>query len=177
MMRTVQVVPYDPAWPERFRQEAQALAQALGDLIVAIHHVGSTAIPGLAAKPIIDVLVEVSDVERVDDFNALMAARGYLPRGEFGIPGRRFFIKGDEVHRTHHVHIFEAGHPDVARHLDFRDYLRAHPQEAAAYGHLKAELAQQYPHDIEGYVDGKDAMIKSLDEKARRWRAGETRSR
>jgi GrpB-like predicted nucleotidyltransferase (UPF0157 family) len=170
-------VPYDPAWPERFRQEAQALTQALGDLIIAIHHVGSTSIPGLAAKPIVDVLVEVADIERVDDFNALLAAQRYLPKGEFGIPGRRFFIKGDEMHRTHHVHVFEAGHPDVARHLNFRDYLRAHPQEAAAYGRLKQELAQQYPHDVEAYMDGKDAMIKSLDEKARRWRAGETRPR
>jgi GrpB-like predicted nucleotidyltransferase (UPF0157 family) len=174
MIRKVKVVPYDPAWPEMFAREADEIAEVFGPEVVAIHHIGSTSIPNLCAKPIVDVLVEVRDIERVDDFDDEMTERGYQPKGEFGIPGRRFFIKGGDATRTHHVHVFQTGHPDVERHLSFRDYMIRHPEDARAYGRLKEELAQKFPEDIEGYMAGKDGLIKEMDRKAAAWRAGST---
>lgn len=170
MNRTIEVVPYNPAWPERFREEAEALLELFASLIVAIHHVGSTAIPGIVAKPIIDVLVVVRDLEQVDRHDKEMASRGYIPKGSFGIPGRRFFIKGTETERTHHVHVFARAHPAIRRHLAFRDYLRAHPVRARAYGRLKEELARTFRHDIEGYMAGKDAFIKTIEREAQAWK-------
>jgi len=175
MARTITVVPYDPCWPQRFQREADRLAAIFGAQVVAIHHIGSTAIPHIHAKPIIDLLVAVQDVNRIDAFDAEMTRRGYLPRGTFGIPGRRFFIKGSEKARTHHIHVFGHGHPAIARHLNFRDYLIAHPQQAQAYSRLKQRLARQFPHDIEGYMAGKDAFIQSINRQARAWRAGPMR--
>jgi GrpB-like predicted nucleotidyltransferase (UPF0157 family) len=170
MPRQIEVVPYDPAWPQLFEEEVARLAAIFGPEIVAIHHIGSTAIPGINAKPIIDMLVEVRDIEKVDAFDATMSGLGYLPRGEFGIAGRRFFIKGDENHRTHHIHMYQTGHPRIAYHLDFRDYLIAHPEEAQAYSRLKEDLARRYPTDIESYMAGKDGLIKELDHKAEAWK-------
>ena len=101
MQRVIEVVDHDPGWKGQFEAEADIWRRLLGKDVVAIHHVGSTAIPGICAKPIIDLLVVVRDIERVDELDAEMVSRGYLPRGEYGIPGRRFFIKGTETHRTH----------------------------------------------------------------------------
>jgi len=170
LKRDVEVVPHNPRWSELFGAEVQALTAVFGDEIVATHHIGSTAIPGILAKPIIDVLVIVRDIGRIDAFDREMIARGYLPKGEFGIAGRRFFIKGSEVHRTHHIHVFETGSPEPERHLAFRDYLRVHGKEAKAYGQLKHELARRFPHDIDAYVAGKDGFIKEIERKAQVWR-------
>ena len=170
MVRKIEVVPYDPDWPNLFKIEADRIIAVFGPEVVAIHHVGSTAIPNICAKPIIDVLVEVQDIEKIDDFNEEMVRQGYRPQGEFGIPGRRFFIKGDDATRTHHIHMFQTGNPEIERHLSFRDYMIAHPEEAQAYSRLKEELSQRFPHDIEGYVAGKDGLIKEIDRKAKAWR-------
>jgi GrpB-like predicted nucleotidyltransferase (UPF0157 family) len=167
MVRKIEVVPYNPDWPSLFKMEADRLGAILGQEAVAIHHIGSTAIPNIRAKPIIDILVEVQDIEKVDDFNTEMIRQGYRPQGEFGIPGRRFFIKGPDDARTHHIHVFQTGHPEVQRHLDFRDYMVTHPEEAQAYSRLKETLAQRFPEDIEGYVAGKDGFIKDIDRKAK----------
>jgi GrpB-like predicted nucleotidyltransferase (UPF0157 family) len=152
------------------------VALALGDEVVAIHHMGSTAVPGLAAKPIIDLLVAVHDIARLDALDEGMLARGYQPRGENGIPGRRYYVKGSEDVHTHHVHAFRHDDPQVARHLTLVAYLRAHPQEVMAYGRLKQSLARRYPRDIDAYVLGKDAYIKALDQRAAAWRAGQPAS-
>jgi GrpB-like predicted nucleotidyltransferase (UPF0157 family) len=170
MARQIKVVPYHPNWSELFEAEADELTAILGQEVVAIHHIGSTAIPGISAKPIIDMLVEVHDIEKIDDFNEEMIQLGYQPKGEFGIPGRRFFIKGGDATRTHHVHVFQTGNPEVERYLDFRDYMTAHPEEAQAYGRLKAQLAQKFPEDIDSYMEGKDRFIKEIDRKAQAWR-------
>jgi GrpB-like predicted nucleotidyltransferase (UPF0157 family) len=172
MVRRVEVVPYDPDWPHLFRMEADRITAILGEEVVAIHHIGSTAIPNIRAKPIIDVLVEVQDIEKIDDFNEEMIERGYRPQGEFGIPGRRFFIKGDAAARTHHVHVFQTSHPRIERYLNFRDYMTAHPGEARAYSRLKEELARRFPADIEGYMAGKDGFIKEVEGRARDWAEG-----
>lgn len=169
MTRRIEVVAHHPQWSEQFEQEVDELAVVFGDEIVAAHHIGSTAIPGILAKPIIDILLEVRHIDRIDAFNDEMRARGYLPKGAFGIPGRRFFIKGTEDSRSHHIHVFQAGDPEFERHLAFRDYLRAHPEEAQTYSRLKEELARRFPHDIEGYTAGKDEFIKEIERRAEAW--------
>ena len=166
MARKIKVVPHDPNWSKLFKVEADEIAAILGQEVVAVHHIGSTAIPGISAKPIIDILVEVHDIKKIDDFNKEMIELGYQPKGEFGIPGRRFFIKGGDATRTHHIHMFQTGDTEVERHLDFRDYMMAHPEEAQAYSRLKVQLAQKFPEDIDGYMEGKDGFIKEIDRKA-----------
>ena len=173
MTRTIEVVPHDPGWAELFQEEVEELNTVFGDAIVAAHHIGSTAIPRIVAKPIIDVLLEVRDIRRIDAFDREMIDRGYLPKGEFGISGRRFFIKGTESHRTHHIHVFEQGHPAVQRHVAFRDYLRAHPVEARAYGRLKSRLARRFPDDIDAYIAGKEDLIKEIERRAEAWKVTE----
>lgn len=133
-------VSYDPAWPAAYMDEAARLVAALGPALVALHHIGSTTVPGLRAKPIIDLLAEGTSLAAVDRAAPQIVALGYEAMGAFGIQGRRYFRKTDAAGRTHHLHAFEAGSPHVHRHLAFRDYLRAHPQEAAAYAALKIQL-------------------------------------
>jgi GrpB-like predicted nucleotidyltransferase (UPF0157 family) len=164
----IRVVSYNPRWVEEFALEAARIRDVFGGAVLAIHHIGSTSVPGLQAKPIIDMLPIVVDITRVDRFNAAMQDLGYEGLGEFGIPGRRYFRKGGDD-RTHQAHIFAHGDPGIERHLAFRDYLRAHPAVATAYGILKARLAQQFPEDIYGYMDGKDAFIKAHEQKALAW--------
>jgi GrpB-like predicted nucleotidyltransferase (UPF0157 family) len=169
-MRTVEVLPHDPEWQNAFAVESKSIAEALGETVVAIHHIGSTAIPGIYAKPIIDFLVEVSDLRKVDEQHMTMALLGYETMGEYGIPGRRFFRKNNSAGvRTHHIHTFMIGSAPVERHLAFRDYLLAHPETAQQYSHLKRELAKKYPQNIDRYMDGKDELIKAVDQKAAQW--------
>ncbi len=167
----VVVVPYDPRWPDRFSAEAGRIAPALGDNLLEIRHVGSTSVPGLAAKPIIDMMPIVRDIRLVDVATAQMIELGYEPMGQFGLPGRRFFRRSVDGVRTHHAHIYAQGDPDVARHVDFVAYLSAHPDEAARYGELKQRLAAQHPDDATAYMDGKDGLIKELEARAAQWAA------
>lgn len=169
MMRVVEVVPYDPQWPARFAAEAAAVQSALGAAVIRIEHVGSTSVPGLAAKPIIDMMPLVRDVRDVSKRIPALAAIGYIPRGEFGLPGRRYFVKGTAHARLVHCHLYAADHPEVERHLAFRDYLRAYPAARDAYAALKIELARQHPTDIVAYMDGKDGLIKQLEAAALGW--------
>ena len=169
-IRRIKVVPYDPLWPSRFEEEASRISAVLGGELVAIHHIGSTAIVGMWAKPIIDIMPLVRDIQKVDMYSEAMIALGYEPKGENTIPGRRFFIKGGDANRSHHVHAYEPDNPEVARHLDFRDYLVGHPQDAEAYASLKRSLAARFPHDINGYIAGKDAFVKEILQRAQAWR-------
>ena len=174
-MRRVEVVPHDPRWRDAFEAEAERVAAALGGNVVAVHHVGSTAIPGIYAKPVIDLLVEVRDIAAVDGRSHTMESLGYEVMGEYGIHGRRYFRKDDrEGVRTHHVHAFEAGSAEARRHLAFRDYMIAHPADAQRYSELKRKLAAEHPQNIDEYMDGKDGFIKEIDRRAARWRASQT---
>jgi len=163
----VEVVPHDPNWRSAFETESKLIALALRDNVVAIHHIGSTAIPQIHAKPIIDMLVEVKDILKIDTHSSEIEALGYQAMGEFGIPGRSYFRKG----RTHHIHSFEVGSPQIERHLAFRDYMITHSEAAQEYSELKRKLAKKYPDNIQGYMDGKDGFIKAIDLKAAKWRA------
>jgi GrpB-like predicted nucleotidyltransferase (UPF0157 family) len=163
-MKIVRVVPHSPHWREAFEAEAKKIADALGEIFIAVHHIGSTSIPNIYAKPVIDLLVEVRDINEVDSRSAAMESLGYEVKGEFGIPGRRYFRKDNhEGIRTHQIHTFESGSDQVKRHLAFRDYLIAHPETAQEYSDLKRKLAQQHPHSMDAYIDGKDAFIKEID--------------
>jgi GrpB-like predicted nucleotidyltransferase (UPF0157 family) len=166
--RIIRVVAYDPRWPDLFRIECKAISETLTKEIVHIHHIGSTSVPGLAAKPIIDILLEVKNIKALDAYNPAMEQLGYIPKGEFGIPGRRFFLKGI-YHRTHHIHAFNAGSHDVLRHIAFRDYLIAHPKIAKEYGDLKLKYARACENDIDKYSDMKHDYIKYHEEKAMQW--------
>lgn len=168
---TIIVVPYDPAWPEMYRQEAERLLPIFGDQLLDMYHVGSTAVPGLEAKPIIDIMITVPDISKVDELNEAMIGLGYAPKGEFGIAGRRFFSKRNaEGDRTHHVHVYEPDNPEVERHLDFRDYLIAHPETAAQYVQLKQGLAERFRHERANYTNGKSDFIQAVELKAKEWR-------
>lgn len=167
-MRKVLIVPHDPTWKVMFERESVCISHVLRENVVAIHHIGSTAIPGIYAKPIIDILVEVKKIAGLDD-PLPMASLGYEAMGEFGIAGRRYFRKENAHKRTHHVHVFEAGSAQVTRHLAFRDYMLAYPEDAQRYSELKRRLAREYPTDIEKYMDGKDGFIQAIDEKAAFW--------
>jgi len=166
------VVDYDPRWPEVYASELSTLHTALDDLMVRGHHIGSTAVRGLAAKPVIDILLEVRDLGRLDAMSDAMQAIGYRPRGELGIPGRRYFSKGGDA-RTHHVHAFVRGDPRVGEHLAFRDYLRAHTRIASAYARVKREAAARYRHDPDGYVKCKQEFVARTVREAIAWAARE----
>jgi GrpB-like predicted nucleotidyltransferase (UPF0157 family) len=175
VIRKVEVVPHRPDWHSAFESESMQVMVALGDdNVVAVHHIGSTAIPRIYAKPIIDMLVEVREISKIDERSPAIAGLGYTVMGEFGIPDRRFFLKNDDSGvRTHHVHAFEVGSAQIERHLTFRDYMRAHGEDAQKYSDLKQQLVKQYPNDIEGYMDGKDEFIKEIDRKAAEWRSSQ----
>jgi len=171
MARKIEVVPYDARWPILFEQEAEKVSEILGDNCVALHHIGSTSVPGLSAKPIIDMMPVVKDIDKVDIHNAEFEALGYQCMGEYGIEGRRFFMKGGD-NRTHHIHIFEeTNQTDIGRHLAVRDFLRSHPDAADEYARLKTRLAQIFTYDSVGYSDGKDDFVKALEQKAINWQS------
>lgn len=169
-MRKVEVVRHDPKWQHMFKVEAEQVTKILGENVVVVHHIGSTAIPHIYAKPIIDLLVEAQDIAQVDEQNTSMKSLGYDVMGEFGISGRRYFRKNNQAGvRTHHIHTFTVGSAQVTRHLAFRDYMIAHPEEAQSYSELKRRLAREYPTNIDGYMDGKDGFIQEIDRKAAQW--------
>ena len=164
----IEVVSYNTDWPAAYVREQAKLARALGSVLCQAHHIGSTSVPNLKAKPVIDILLEVTSLEGLDAVSLKMAELGYEVMGEFGIEGRRYFRKGGH-NRTHHVHAFVSGDANVSRHLAFRDYLKAHLEVAQEYGDLKASLASRYADNNEAYCDGKDAFIKMYETRALLW--------
>lgn len=168
-MNAVVVVEHDPTWPQRFREEALVVGEGLGPACVAVQHIGSTSIPGILAKPIIDMLAEVSEIDAADRRTAEMAALGYEAKGEYGIQGRRYFRKSSPAGtRAFHLHVFEEGSSHSQRMLAFRDYLRAHPEAARRYSDLKGQLVSR-SIDRARYVDGKDRLVKELEREALNW--------
>lgn len=162
------VVPYDSHWPEAFNYEAKQIKMILKEVPFNIHHIGSTSVPGLMAKPIIDMLLDVADLNSLDAYDYEFEKLGYEAMGENGISGRRYFRKGGDQ-RTHQLHAFQSGNPHLARHLAFRDYLIAHKEVAEEYGKLKFSIAQSCDNDIEKYCDRKDPFIKYHEAKALKW--------
>ena len=167
-MRRVEVLPYSSDWKVRYACEAEILVDLFGTELVDIHHIGSTSVKGLAAKPIIDIMPVVREIARSDDFNIGMQSLGSEVRGENGVPRRRYFHKGGET-RTVHVHVFEEGDENITRHLAFRDYLRTFAKVRDDYSSLKIDLATSYPLDIKQYVNGKHEFVIETERLAKEW--------
>jgi GrpB-like predicted nucleotidyltransferase (UPF0157 family) len=157
----VVIADYDPSWPATFQQLRDRLAATLGQLAVAIEHVGSTAVPGLAAKPIIDLDVVIAD--RADLPTAIQQLRplGYQHEGDLGVPGREAFTTPAGT-PAHHLYVCAIGTPALDRHLALRDALRADPGAADAYGDLKRALAAELGDDRAGYTEAKSAFIEQV---------------
>jgi GrpB-like predicted nucleotidyltransferase (UPF0157 family) len=155
----VEIVAPDPRWATIAGAEASALRRVLD---AEVHHVGSTSVPGLPAKPIVDLLPVVADLAEVDAARPALEGLGLAWRGEYGIAGRRYLVRQEAGRSVLHVHVFAAGHPEIARHLAFRDALRARPELAAAYAALKRELVARFAGAREAYQDGKSGFIEEV---------------
>ena len=153
-----------------FEDEAKAIRHAFGNSSVQVHHIGSTAIPGILAKPIIDLLGVVSSLDDVDAKARIFELLGYEVMGAYGIEGRRYFRKLDSNGtRTHHLHVFEEGSPHAERHFAFRDYLLAHPKVANEYSSLKERLTRGDAPTWDAYLDGKDPFVSQVEPLAVDW--------
>ena len=161
-MRTIVVVDYDPAWPQVFQQLRSKIWPLVSDFALSIEHVGSTAVPGLAAKPVIDLSIVVSTGSDLPLAVERLATNGYLHHGNLGIEGREAFQPPAGL-PEHHLYACRQDSPGLQNHLAVRDYLRSHGKMAEAYGDLKKRLAHDFPHDIDSYVDGKtDFLLEVL---------------
>ncbi|WP_085520609.1 GrpB family protein [Tuberibacillus sp. Marseille-P3662] len=163
----VRLSEYDENWVRMFDDETQFLKGIFGDEIIKFEHFGSTSVPGMKAKPVIDMMCLVKDIKKIDTFNEQMHLFGYDVAGEWGIQGRRLFRKGGE-NRTHHIHVYQYDNPQIKRHLVLRDYLRSHPEEVEQYRCFKEELAQRYD-DTAFYSKAKKPFVKELEQRALNW--------
>jgi GrpB-like predicted nucleotidyltransferase (UPF0157 family) len=159
----VEVVEHDPTWAARFEAERPQLAGIFDGRAVAIEHIGSTSVPGLCAKPIVDILVGLRELKLADAEIDAMERLGYEYLGEFGLPGRLYFRKGEP--RTHHVHVVAYGGEHWERHLAFRDTLRSNPDERRRYDELKRRLAAE-GHPREVYSELKTPFIREVEARA-----------
>jgi GrpB-like predicted nucleotidyltransferase (UPF0157 family) len=169
--RIVRIVQYDPLWTSIFEDLKHVVESQLGDLAVAVEHVGSTAVPGLAAKPIIDLDVVLVSIVNLPSVISLLGELGYFHQGDLGISNREAFGRdANDVPRLgkprpwprHHLYVCSQDSRELRRHIILRDYLRANPSEASKYEALKRQLASRHRYDIDAYVDGKTAFIETI---------------
>jgi len=160
-MQTIVVVDYDPMWSDTFEQLRARVWPVVGDIADTIEHVGSTSVPGLASKPIIDMTIVVPSVHDVPLAIKRLATLGYEHRGDLGIEGRKAFTRPEGL-PAHNLYLSAPGSLGLQNQLAVRDYLRVHPETARAYGELKKQLAQQFPHDIDSYVAGKTDLLLGI---------------
>lgn len=165
MIDSIILSAYQTDWVKQFEEEQECLLRAFNSDKISIEHIGSTSVPNLTAKPIIDIMVGLEDLALFTKAHEILLEKlGYEVRGECGIPGRIFCRKG--MPRTHHVHIVQEGSMIWNHHLIFRDYLRNHTEAAQAYEKLKQSLAQQFAHDRSRYTEGKNDFITMIIQKA-----------
>jgi GrpB-like predicted nucleotidyltransferase (UPF0157 family) len=171
LKKRVEVVEYDPNWPLIFKDLYAVLNQNVGELVLAIEHVGSTSVPGLAAKPIIDLDIIVADRAALQLVIEKLAALGYTHQGDLGIKDREAFRRADthtpddksgRVWPVHHLYVCVAGSESLRNHLAFRDFLRAHPEKMQQYAVLKKQLAVDYEYDMDSYIAGKTAFVMAI---------------
>lgn len=167
-MFEITIEKYSKDWPTLFQEEYDAILSAVPIALHAVHHIGSTSVIGLSAKPIIDILIEVDDLGELDSTNRYFESLGYECMGEYGISGRRFYRKGI-ARRSHHIHAFEKDSIGARRHLAFREYIRAHPEIAREYESLKMSVAANSNGDISKYCEGKDAFVSKHQSLALKW--------
>jgi GrpB-like predicted nucleotidyltransferase (UPF0157 family) len=167
----VELVPHDPHWAYLADAEARLLREALGANLRVVHHIGSTAIPAIRAKPILDLMPVVGSLVELDKCRAEIEALGYEWWGEYGLPGRRYCSKSDPQtgRRAVQLHCYQDGSTEITRHLAFRNYLRAHPELAAEYDRVKAECQRRHPDNSHAYGDCKEAWIRNAEANALEW--------
>lgn len=164
MTRKIDIVPYNPSWPQMFEEEAEKIKQALGENCIAVHHIGSTAVPGLCAKPLIDIIAVVKDTSRVMQ---KLEALGYTYKGEYNIPFRLFFSQREALPNVN-LHVYEEGSPEIELNLLFRDFLRTHPETKEEYANLKLNLVKQDSSHkkanalVSTFNLGKNSFIKKI---------------
>lgn len=157
---TTAIRDYDPRWADEFRREQLLLRQTLGSLVSGVEHIGSTAVPGLAAKPVLDIAVALADPSAFAELRRRIEASGYEYRGDLGAEGGHVFARGPESARTHYLHVQDAGSDQWRNYLAFRDALRSDPAKRDAYAALKRDLARRFPLDRRSYLAGKAAFIQ-----------------
>ncbi len=161
----VVLVDYDPLWPDQYEEAARLIREACGPALIAIEHIGSTSIPGLASKPYLDIMPGVATFEDGAKLVPGMRSLGYEYRGEFGIPGRHYFTKwveADDHVWKHNVHSYAVGHIEWIRHLNFRDALRANDTLRDEYEALKRRLALEHPEEVQAYADAKSEFVERV---------------
>lgn len=162
----VKLESYQESWKIHFEKEAKHLLSKIGEYTLDIQHIGSTAIPGIVAKPIIDMALAIISLSEVEKIIQPLKEIGFIYRGEQGVPGRHLFVKGGEDCRTHHLHVMEKSTDEWKKHISFRDYLLKHPEEVQNYNVLKQSLAKKYKDDRGKYTEGKSDFILSIVDKA-----------
>lgn len=160
---TVKVVDHDPSWSELFNNEAEDLHRTLGDLVADVQHVGSTAVRGLPAKPILDIAMAVHRLDLIPKIVERLTNIGYIYRGDGGDDGGHLFVKEPEPNfRTAHLHVVELSDHQWKDYLTFREILRNDPNVRKKYGKLKQDLARRFPHDRKSYTSAKDKFIEQF---------------
>lgn len=164
-MRNIIVVPYDPNWPAEFEKIKTELTAALGSSALAIEHIGSTAVPGLHAKPVIDIDI-VIEKDMFDTVRLRLGEIGYTHAGDQGVEGREAFRYAGKRHlMEHHLYVCDKDAGELRRHLSLRDFLRNNDEYRGRYGRIKIEMAKQHPHDIDCYLAGKQPLIMEIYKK------------
>ena len=163
----VKLSKYNPQWKALFEEESNRLLAIASDYFKAVQHIGSTAIPGIVSKPIIDILAAIDSLSNISRIIEPLKKIDYIHRGEQGIPGRHPFVKGGEEFRTHHLHVVEKNHQEWKKHILFRDYLRANSEEADKYSRLKQVLLKTFKFEREKYTTGKSEFIEKIIKKAK----------
>jgi len=165
-------VPHSPQWTSSAAAESARLTRAIRDTLLTVHHIGSTAIPGICAKPILDLIPVFTRIESADSARPILEQLGYAFWGEYGLLGRRYCTFDDPVtkRRTIQLHCYAAGNPEITRHLAFRDYLLAHPDIAQAYAAEKRRCQSLHPLDSHAYSDCKGEWIQRVEQEGLRSR-------
>ncbi len=168
-VNNIRILQYDSRWRRIYEEEKAKILGVVGHWVVAIEHIGSTAVPGLGAKPIIDIIAALGRLPDIENCIRPLQSIGYEYLGEYGMPGRHFLRKppGDATARTHHLHIVEDESDLWEKHILFRDYLRTHPEVAHKYYDLKKDFANKYGSNRDAYTEAKTSFIESVVRKAR----------
>lgn len=167
--KKVSLLPDDKFWREEFKKEKKIIQDKINDKVI-IEHIGSTAIPDIPAKPIIDIGIGINESMDIEGIVKSLEEVGYIYKGDNGISGRHYFVKGKPENRKYHIHMFEANHPDWKNHLLFRDYLITNDELARDYGELKLKNWKLHIGDREGYTDSKNSFIQKVLKEAKRYK-------
>lgn len=168
--RSYRLVSYNDNWPKQFEKIANRVRSALGDEIIDIEHIGSTSIVGMAAKPQIDILVVVKDLEKIKEYYKVMDRSGFTPRGDYTGIGEEYFTEDNSQGiRLASIHILPIGHPEIKDQINFRDYLRVNHQDRSLYESTKEKLYRTHPGDYNLYDSGKEAVIREIKVRANEW--------